>query len=336
MPNLTAALADLKGTLGDYLDRGRPDGVFHAQIAGPGSVPALADLDVPELHVDLMPHPPTDAQLAALRGLGYHPTPDGWRHPGGWRLLLPDHGSGWRAAQKALHALLGTDPAAAEQYRAVYVTQGRAAADAAMGEQATAHHARTVGLSPAEFIARTLEPLDGPWMFAAGVALDLHHGHLTRPHDDVDVTVPRDTHAQLLTLLRDWRLDAPQGGAYHAWTAPLGPTAHQVHARHPDLPDVLMLDLLLADLSRDTWHYRRDPRITLPLARARRTSAGGLPYLAPEAALLFKAGTAGRDPRGKDAQDFRRALPTLDSSARQWLRAALDLTQPGHAWGAQL
>lgn len=55
-----------------------------------------------------------------------------------------------------------------------------------------------------------------------------------------------------------------------------------------------MLDLMLSDLSGGTWHYRRDPRLTLPLSRARCVSPEGLPYLAPEAVLLFKAGAAGR------------------------------------------
>ena len=42
--DLTGAAHDLRTHLGDFLDRKRPDGVFHVQPGGPGSVPALADL----------------------------------------------------------------------------------------------------------------------------------------------------------------------------------------------------------------------------------------------------------------------------------------------------
>ena len=93
-----------------------------------------------------------------------------------------------------------------------------------------------------------------------------------------------------------------------------------------------MLDLMLSDLSGGTWHYRRAPRITLPLDHARKVSPDGLPYLTPEAVLLFKAGAAGRDPRGKDEQDYQRVQPGLTAEARAWLHGALTHTSPGHPW----
>lgn len=334
MPDLNSAAARLRAALGDFLDRGRPDGVFHVQPGGPGSVPALADLDVPELHLDLLPEAPTPQQRAALGGLGYVSESQArWLHPGGWRLMLCDHGSGWRAAQGALRALLLADPAAAPEYRRVFARQGRAAADEALWGQATHHYARTVGLRPAQFVARALAPLDAPWMVAGGVALDLHLGRVTRPHDDLDVAVSRAAQGALPDLLAGWRLDASVEGAYRPFTAPLAAPAFQLHARHPALPEVLMLDLMLTDCTGGRWHYRRDPAVTVPLERATQRSPDGLPYLAPEIVLLFKAGSAaGRDPRGKDEQDFSRAAPTLNREARDWLRAALERTRPGHRW----
>lgn len=331
--DLHEAARDLRAHLGDFLDRTRPDGVFHVQPGGPGGVPALADLDAPELHLDLLPEVPTDDQRAALTRLGYQPQDERtWTHPGGWRLILTDHGSGWRADQAALHDLLLHDPDATHAYRAAYQAGGRPHADAALRGAALTHHACTVGLRPARQVARLLAPLDAPWMFAAGFALDLHLGATARPHDDLDVIVPRETQPQLIHLLSGWRLDTPVDGTYQPYAAPLQPPHHQIHARHPDLPGVLMLDLLLSDLSGGLWHYRRDPRITLPLDRARKVSPDGLPYLTPEAVLLFKAGAAGRDPRGKDEQDFRRVQPTLTAAARTWLLDALTLTSPGHRW----
>ncbi|GAA0497177.1 nucleotidyltransferase domain-containing protein [Deinococcus depolymerans] len=331
--NHDRAMQDLRTHLSDFMSGHRPDGVFHVQTGGPGSVPALADLDTPELHLDLLPDPPTQEQRAALSRLGYQPRSERtWTHPGGWRLIISDHDSGWRAEQAALRDLLRHDPQAARTYRAAFTAAGRDHADHALRPAALAHHARTVGLTPARQVARLLPPLDAPWMIAAGYALDLHLGMTARPHDDLDVILPREAQAQLPRLLPGWRLDASIHGTYQPYTAPLDPPHFQIHARHPDLTGVLMLDLMLSDLSGGTWHYRRDPRLTLPLERARCVSPEGLPYLAPEAVLLFKAGAAGRDPRSKDEQDYQRVQPTLTAQARAWLRGALTLTRPGHPW----
>jgi hypothetical protein len=336
MPDLNAAIHDLKTALGDYLAGGRREGVFNIQLGGPGSVPALADLDLPELHLDLMPEPPGEPQRRTLEALGYVPEGEAYAHPAGWRLVLPDHGSGWRAEQGALRALLLDDEAAATRYRRAFLAHGRQVADEALGAAATAHHARTVGFRPAQFAAHALATLDAPWMFAGGVALDLHLSRVARPHDDLDVAVARGVQPQLLERFAGWKLDAPQDGEYRPWTTPLEPPLHQIHARHPALPDVLMLDLLLTDLSEGLWRYRRDPSVTLPLEQARRWSDSGLPYLVPQAVLLFKAATGDREPRGKDALDFARVRPTLTVQAAGWLRAALERLHPQHDWLAQL
>ncbi|THF85327.1 hypothetical protein E7T09_17765 [Deinococcus sp. KSM4-11] len=334
MPQLDGADADLRRGLGDFLARDRTDGVFHTEVGGPGSVPALAGLDAPELHAELLPEVPTDTQRAALVHLGYVPETDArWWHPGGWRLVLPDHGSGWRSRQHALRALLIADPRAALEYRRVYGRRGRDAADRALEAAALEHHVRTVGWRPMQFAARALAHLDAPWMVAGGLALDLHAGRVTRPHDDIDIVLPSTAQEQLPNLLRGWRLDASVNGSYQTFTPPLELPAYQIHGRHPDLPDVLMLDVMLTDLSGGVWHYRRDPTITRPLQGARRVGDLGIPYLAPEIVLLFKAGSSnGQGPRGKDAHDFERALPTLDAPARTWLHGALHHTRPGHPW----
>jgi hypothetical protein len=54
----------------------------------------------------------------------------------------------------------------------------------------------------------------------------------------------------------------------------------------------------------------------------------GVPFLRPQAALLFKA----KSMREKDEADFAAALPHLDAAARAWLRAALARAHPGHRW----
>lgn len=336
MPDLAAALTDLKRALGDYLERNREDGVFHAQIGGPGSIPALAALDVPELQLDLLPETPTAAQRQHLAQLGYVPDGEHWLHPGGWRLVFCDHGTGWRAEQHALRELLLNDAVTAQTYQNVFQLEGRAQADAALRDQAREYYAQTIGFRPAKFVAEVMAPLNALWMFAAGVALDLHLGRVARPHDDLDVVVPRERQHEVRQLLQGWRLDACLQGTYQVWDTLLEPPHHQIHARHSHLPAVIMADFMLTDLSGGLWHYRRDPSITLPLERARKTSANGLPYLTPEAVLLFKASTGSHGPRGKDWADFARVQPTLDAEARDWLRWALEKTAPGHPWLATL
>ncbi|HEU5381681.1 MAG TPA: hypothetical protein VFV38_40190 [Ktedonobacteraceae bacterium] len=63
-----------------------------------------------------------------------------------------------------------------------------------------------------------------------------------------------------------------------------------------------------------------------------RRTRDGIPYLAPEIQLLYKA----KDLRPKDEADFTRVLPALDGKRRQWLAQSLALVHPGHVWLTKL
>jgi hypothetical protein len=123
--------------------------------------------------------------------------------------------------------------------------------------------------SPAEVTAR-LAGVSVSWCIAAGWAMDLCRGEVTRPHEDVEITIAA-------------------GG----------------------FPEI---------------------RVTRPFGELIRRTPGGVPYLAPEIALLFKAKHA----RPKDVHDFTGVLPLLDPAARAWLSSALERVHPGHAWLAAL
>ena len=58
----------------------------------------------------------------------------------------------------------------------------------------------------------------------------------------------------------------------------------------------------------------------------------GIPYLRPEAVLLYKAARPGRSARPKDEADFAAVSPHLAADERQWLVGALDTVYPGHPW----
>ena len=89
---------------------------------------------------------------------------------------------------------------------------------------------------------------------------------------------------------------------------------------------------MIADSRDDQWLFRRQPDIARPLDALGLVSGEGIPYLAPEIQLLYKA--KGRRP--KDEADFARTAPALNAERRQWLRDALALAHPGHPWLDQL
>jgi hypothetical protein len=86
-------------------------------------------------------------------------------------------------------------------------------------------------------------------------------------------------------------------------------------------------DIILMDITDDTWMFKRDHRITLPVERLV-WSVDGVPYLRPEVQLLHKAAR----PRSKDEADFAATWPLLEPADRRWLREAIDLTHPAHPW----
>ncbi len=90
-------------------------------------------------------------------------------------------------------------------------------------------------------------------------------------------------------------------------------------------------DILLMTGDRDTWEFKRDRRIWLPLTDIS-WSRDDVHYLRPEIQLLLKA----RGLRPKDQRDFYAALPLLSPESLVWLRESLELAHPGHRWLAAL
>jgi len=93
------------------------------------------------------------------------------------------------------------------------------------------------------------------------------------------------------------------------------------------VPDYL--ELLLNEIAGDTFAFRRDPTITLSMARAILHTLDRLPYLAPEFALLYKS----KYPTmAENLRDFDATLPALDAEQRDWFRSALAKTQADYPW----
>ena len=177
--------------------------------------------------------------------------------------------------------------------------------------------------------AALLEGYAGPWWIAGGFAIEAFTG-VPRPHDDVDPSIPRSDVAALRRHLAG-RLDVWQAddGVLRPMVEPtdtISDTCENLWLRASGA-DPWEYDVILMHTTAATWTFKRDPRISLPLAEIL-WSTDGIAYLRPEVQLLHKA----RAVRPKDQVDFEVCAPLLDPGQRAWLRTALGLAHPGHAW----
>ncbi len=85
---------------------------------------------------------------------------------------------------------------------------------------------------------------------------------------------------------------------------------------------------MIADAQGEEWTFRHSPTIVRPLAAIGGVTPEGIPYLAPEIQLLYKA--KGRRP--KDEADFVQTLPSLSKERRQWLQNGLTMIYPQRPW----
>lgn len=175
-----------------------------------------------------------------------------------------------------------------------------------------------------------MTPAPFPWWVAGGHALDLAVGRPIRARKDVDLAILRRDQAALRTHLVEWEVAAVRPGhGLSPWSAGawLEPPIHELWAR-PRAAVTWRFEVLLNEADDARWLYRRDPRISLPLAAVLNSRVGGVPVLPPEVVLLYKA----KAPRPEDEIDFQAARETLSKAARAWLRAALTMAHPGHRW----
>jgi hypothetical protein len=88
----------------------------------------------------------------------------------------------------------------------------------------------------------------------------------------------------------------------------------------------------LNDAEGGIWSCRRDARVTLAVRQLAALTPSGIPIVAPEVQLLYKARHTG----DKDEHDFRLVSGSLRGTRRTWLREALELIHPGHRWLEEL
>lgn len=184
-------------------------------------------------------------------------------------------------------------------------------------------------LSP-QAVKRVFEDAPFPWVIAGGWAIDLFLGYQTREHDDIDVLVLRRDQRAVQRHLRGWQLlAADPPGSLRPWTTgeTLDRAVHDIWGR-TDGSSAWQLQLMLDQAEGADFVSRRHPCVRLPLAQACTSAPSGIPYLAPEVQLFYKAPS----PRAKDEQDFSTVVPLLDQERKTWLARAISMTCPDHAW----
>ena len=176
---------------------------------------------------------------------------------------------------------------------------------------------------------RRLAGIGVPWYVAGGWALDLFRGEQTREHGDTEIAVPADRFAEVAERFPDCDFHVVGDGRVTHLSDEAMREHHQTWAREVTT-GAWRFDVFREPHDGDTWIFRRDARLRRPYAQIVERDRDGIPYLAPEVVLLFKAKAA----RDKDTSDLHAALPLLGAGRLEWLRDALDLVHPGHAWRA--
>jgi hypothetical protein len=195
-----------------------------------------------------------------------------------------------------------------------------------------------------------------PWALCGGWAVDSWLGRQTRDHADIDISVFHDDQRALFDHLAGWHLIAHDpnvvGDTTELWDGRRLDLPAHIHARPGDglnlnalntwvrspgaqPRDGLNLEIMLNERSGRDWVLSREHGITMATSRCVLRSGWGLPTLAPEVIMFYKATAyAGEEwftPRSHDDLDFRALLPLLTGQGRDWLREAIAIV-PAHPW----
>jgi hypothetical protein len=182
-------------------------------------------------------------------------------------------------------------------------------------------------------IAAVMQNYPCPWFVSGGWAIDLFLERVTRDHSDIEIGIYRRDQIAVQQFLRGWTLEkvvqTAAGGKWLPWeeNEVLELPIHQGRAKR-SRPEPAEFELFLNERNETHWISRRHPEITRPADEIVLVSFLGIPILAPEIQLLFKA----KQTRAKDQNDFQNTLARLSPIQRHWLADALSRFYPSHAW----
>ncbi len=183
----------------------------------------------------------------------------------------------------------------------------------------------------------------GTWALCGGWAVDAWVGRPTREHHDVEVALFEEDQRTLFERLCGWGLighdDHVADDSTEPWEGRRLELPAHVHARSPDGFEP---EFHLNERAGGDWVLERRPHVALPIRRAIARSAWGLPTVAPEVALYYKAlpptwrNLPRSAPRAHDERDLRTLLPLLAADRREWLRDTVALVDADHPWVKRL
>jgi len=175
--------------------------------------------------------------------------------------------------------------------------------------------------------ASRLSGVVAPWCVAGGWAVDLHVGAQTRDHEDLEIAVPEARFAEIAGRFPELAFYAAGDGQVVPATPEAMAAVHQTWA-FDTAAEAWRFDVFREPHDGDLWISRRSKTLIRPYAEIVHTSSDGIPYLAPEVVLLFKA----KHQRPKDEADYAVLAPLLTAAERAWLNNALTVVHPGHPW----
>ncbi|MHB1153777.1 MAG: hypothetical protein ACYCWE_08850 [Eubacteriales bacterium] len=113
----------------------------------------------------------------------------------------------------------------------------------------------------------------------------------------------------------------------------MGNNIYRCEIDHIEQTSLDYIEFLFNKRTENEFIYSRNHDIRLHLSKAI-LCQDGIPYFAPELALLYKSTDLKRK---ENRQDFESVFPHLSCDSKEWLRKALITAFPdGHEWTARL
>jgi hypothetical protein len=186
-------------------------------------------------------------------------------------------------------------------------------------------------------VTQILQDFPASWYVSGGWAIDIFVDRITRIHEDIEIGIARQDQHHLHRQLAGWQLykavPRPYGGDLVPWAPDehLELPIHQIVAQRAGIqpPE---FEFFLNEVWDGELQFRINRSIRRPIAEAYLRTAQGIPVIAPEIQLLYKA----RLHRPKDEHDFQTVLDALKPAQRAWLYAALEIFRPDDPWLAAL
>jgi hypothetical protein len=182
-----------------------------------------------------------------------------------------------------------------------------------------------------ETFKQVMNGFEGAWCVAGGWALDFYLNQQTRTHEDLEIIVLREDYQAIYQHFKNRNpqyiiKEADKEPEFFPWKG--GPFPEETIQLRIDPVSGVEFDLLLTPSENGMWICRRDESIRLPLGDVAVMTKSGLPALAPEIVLFFKA----KGYREKDIKDFEKFYPVLTPQQKSWFQYGLKKTIPGHKW----